>query len=218
MAASTKHSALMAICPTVALFDVYDVLYAGGIYRENMIQHWGILTRNLDVNFVSPPVDEDEDGHLAKAALADHKDNWNVIDEFRAAKTRDYNAPSYNFAQFSPSNFIGEMNASGVAAYHSGGWYDIFAKDELLWLANWKRRDRLMMGPWSHAFPDSAMGVERARIESVEEHRWFDRWLKNIPNGVDTEPAVQYAVIDDPGKWTWKSSPTWPPKGVENAT
>ncbi len=218
MAASTKHPALKAIFPTVALFDVYDVLYAGGIYRENMIQHWGILTRNLDVNYVSPPVDEDEDGRLAKAALAQHEDNWNVIDEFRNARTRDYNAPSYNFQQFSPSNFLADMNASGVAAYHSGGWYDVFAKDELLWLANWKGRDRLMMGPWSHAFPDSVMGAERARIESVEEHRWFDRWLKNIANGVDTEQAVRYAVMDDPGKWTWKASATWPPTGVENAS
>lgn len=55
MAASTKHPALKAIFPNVAAFDMYDVLYDGGIYRQNMIEHWGRLTHALDVGFPEPP-------------------------------------------------------------------------------------------------------------------------------------------------------------------
>jgi hypothetical protein len=74
------------------------------------------------------------------------------------------------------------------------------------------------MGPWSHAAPDSAMGVEQGRITVAEQHRWFDRWLKGIQNGVDTEPPVRYAVIDDRATWSWRSADRWPPAGVTNTT
>jgi hypothetical protein len=70
MAASTRHPALKAIFPTVAAFDLYDVLYTGGIYRQNMMEHWGILTRNLDVNYMAPPVDEDRSPYRADPAFA----------------------------------------------------------------------------------------------------------------------------------------------------
>jgi len=216
MAASTKHPALKAIFPTVAAFDMYDLLYSGGIYRENMMQHWGILTRNLDVNFVAHKVDEDEDGRMRDEALAQHKDNWNVIEEFRAAKFRDYDVPQFAYSRHQPSAFLNELNQSGVAAYHWGGWYDIFANDELLWLVNWTGPDRLTMGPWAHAFADSVMGAEQGRLSENEQHRWYDRWLKGIQNGVDSEPPVRYAITVDPGKWTWTSSDSWPPKGVQN--
>ena len=70
------------------------------------------------------------------------------------------------------------------------------------------------MGFWSHA----AFGPERSRITAAEQHRWFDRWLKGIRNGIDTEPPLHYAVIDDSTRWTWESAPGWPVPGVTNAT
>ena len=39
MAASTHHPALKAIVPNVALFDFYDVIYPGGVHRDDMIRH-----------------------------------------------------------------------------------------------------------------------------------------------------------------------------------
>jgi putative CocE/NonD family hydrolase len=60
------------------------------------------------------------------------------------------------------------------------------------------------------------MGAEQGRITAVEQHRWFDRWLKGIQNGVDTEPSVNYAVTIDPGNWIWEKSDTWPLKSVTN--
>lgn len=216
MAASTRHPGLKAIFPNVAAFDMYDVLYDGGIYRENMIQHWGILTRALDVGFPEPPVDEDSTGALWRQALADHADNWNVITEWGAAEYRDHKTPNFDLVKHQPSTYLNEMNQSGVAAYHWGGWLDIFARDEMLWLANWHGADRVTMGPWSHAFPDSAMGAESGRLISAEQHRWFDRFLKGIQNGVDKEQPVRFALMVDPGKWTWEEAATWPLPTVRN--
>ncbi|MBM4187980.1 MAG: CocE/NonD family hydrolase [Gemmatimonadetes bacterium] len=216
MAASTKHPALKAIFPNVAAFDMYDVFHDGGIYRQNMIEHWGRLTRALDVWFPEPPVDQDETGAMWREALGQHKDNWTVQSEFKAAAFRDHKTPSFDQIQFQPSTYLSEMNQSGVAAHHFGGWYDIFARDEMQWLVNWHGPDRVTMGPWAHASPDSAMGVEQARIISAEQHRWFDRWLKGIQNGVDRDPPVNYALMIDPGRWTWEHADAWPLKTVSN--
>lgn len=216
MAASTRHPALKAIFPTVAAFDMYDVIYDGGIYRQNMIEHWGRLTRALDVGFPEPPVDEDSTGAMWRQALADHARNWNVVAEWGAAKFRDHKTAEFDLIKFQPSTFVMAMNQSNVAAYHWGGWYDIFARDEMLWFRNWTGVDRVTMGPWSHAYPDSATGVEQRRILSAEQHRWFDRWLKGIQNGVDKDPPVHYALMIDPGKWTWEQSDAWPLKTVQN--
>ncbi|MFN0180819.1 MAG: CocE/NonD family hydrolase [Gemmatimonadales bacterium] len=212
LAASTKHPALKAIFPTVAAFNMYDVVYEGGIYRENTLHHWGILTRSLDVVYPEPPVDADSTGELRAEALAQHAKNWNVVEQYRAARFRDHNTADYAYARHEPSGFLTEINQSGVAAHHFGGWYDLFARDEMLWLVNFTGPDRVTMGPWAHAAPDSAMGVEQNRIATAEQHRWFDRWLKGIQNGVEKDPPVNYALMVDPGVWTWKTADRWPIK------
>ena len=216
MAASTKHPALKAIFPNVAGFDMYDLARDGGIYRENMLQHWGLLTHNLDVSYPEPPVDEDSTGAMWRAALKDHLKNWNVVTEWGAARFRDHKTPNFDLITFQPSSYLAQMNESGVAAYHWGGWYDVFARDEMLWFRNWTGVDRVAMGPWSHAAQDSTMGAERARLTSAEQHRWFDRWLKGIQNSVDKDPPVEFALMIDPGKWVWESADAWPLKTVTN--
>jgi len=215
MAASTGHPALKAIFPNVALFDMYDALYAGGIYREDMIDHWGKLTRTLDVEALAPVVDEDPDGKMRAEAIAQHQDNWDVIEEFGAAEFRDHDTASFAWSRHSPSSVLDRMNRSGVAAYHWGGWFDVFAMDEGLWFVNWTGPDKMGMGPWSHSTSWPAVDEERGRIAGAEHHRWFDYWLKGIDNGIMDEPPIHYAVIDVPGEtWSWTSASSWPPAGV----
>jgi putative CocE/NonD family hydrolase len=47
-------------------------------------------------------------------------------------------------------------------------------------------------------------------LTAVEQHRWFDYWLKGIDNGIMNEPPIHYAVMNDPGDWVWKAATTWP--------
>ena len=211
MAASTGHPALKAIFPTVALFDMYDALYPGGVYREDMIGHWGLLTRRLDAEVQAPPVDDDPDGALLAMAVAQHADNWDVEEHFRAARFRNHDEPQFAWSRHNPSSYLDEMNASGVAAYHWGGWYDTFAMDEALWYRNWTGPDLMGMGPWSHAFQPPAMAVERAHLEAMEQHRFFDHFLKGVDNGIMDEPGVRYALIDDWEQWRWTFADDWPP-------
>ncbi|MER9645222.1 CocE/NonD family hydrolase, partial [Mesorhizobium sp. M0239] len=41
---------------------------------------------------------------------------------------------------------------------------------------------------------------------------WFDGWLKEMPDRIESVPRVQYYVM---GRNEWRSSSEWPPAGVE---
>ena len=217
MAASEMHPALKAVFPNVAGLDMYDQLYPGGVYRKDMIDHWGGLTRNLDVNWAAPPVDEDTDGSLLGAAIAEHEDNWDVAVEYAAGRFRDHDIPTLTWAEHGVSGVLDEVKQARVPAYHWNGWYDIFVLDAVLLWANYEGPQKLGIGAWSHAgMPDSLLMAENAHLTAVEQLRWFDYWLKGIDNGIMDEPPIHYAVMNDPGDWSWTSADSWPlPEGDE---
>ncbi|MBK8060568.1 MAG: CocE/NonD family hydrolase [Gemmatimonadetes bacterium] len=94
-----------------------------------------------------------------------------------------------------------------VPMLHLGGWYDIFLRgtiDNYLGLRNGKRGPvRLVVGPWVHGgngrtyAGDVDFGAPSAIPGfDVEYHlRWFDHFLKGVPNGVDRDPAVRLFVM-----------------------
>lgn len=206
MAASKSPSALKAIFPEVAGFDIYDVIYPGGVFRQDMMRHWAKLTTWLDRNQTAPPVDGDTDKILLKAAVAEHADNWDVMAGYSSAPFRDHASEIHDWSTHGPAAHIDAINASGVAMYHYNGWYDIFALDTTLWFANYKGTQRMTMGDWSHA----TMTQERRKILEVEQHRWFDRWLKDIHNGIEKEAPIRYALMIDPGESRWMEAKNWP--------
>ena len=218
MAASEGHPALKAIFPNVAGLDMYDVLYPGGVYREDMIDHWGGLTRQLDIEWAAPPVQGDGDSTLLRAAIAEHQNNWDVVKEYGAGEFRDHDVPTLTWTEHGPTRVLEEIDAARVPAYHFNAWYDIFVLDALLYWANYDGPQKLAIGAWAHGpMPDSTLMAERGRLEAVEKLRWFDYWLKGIQNGIMDEPPLHYAVMNEPGDWRWASSDAWPVPEAERA-
>ena len=105
------------------------------------------------------------------------------------------------------------------------GWYD-HCNDTVRHLAGMqangrtaaaREQTRLIIGPWNHP------GLGKRRIGDIDFGpqaeldlpdlivRWFDYWLKELPNGIDQEPSVRYFVM---GPNRWKSADTWPPGGT----
>jgi putative CocE/NonD family hydrolase len=92
-----------------------------------------------------------------------------------------------------------------VPVYLIGGWYDSWARQTTMSyeaLARTKKGPiRLIMGPWIHGMhtlsahgqvdfgPDAAINGLEFRL------RWFDRWLKNIQNGVESQAPVRIFVM-----------------------
>jgi hypothetical protein len=212
MAASRAPPALKAIFPDVAAFDLYDLVHAGGVFRGDMLAHWAELTTQLDRVILPQPVDADPAGELLRAAVAGHARNWEVSAGYSAAPFRDDVVPGLDWDVNGPSGLLPAIRAARIPAHHIGGWFDVFALDATLWWANYAGPQKLTIGPWAHSGTDQpGVDAERFRVLAVEQHRWYDRWLKGIENGVDTEPPIHYALMEEPGRWRWVPAGAWPP-------
>jgi hypothetical protein len=114
-----------------------------------------------------------------------------------------------------------------------GGWYDHNIEKMLQFFnglrtqspANVQTQHRLVMGPWAHgghgtahvgtanqgqlSFPNAAGWSDSLALE------FFDYHLRNISNGWNTTPYVQYYRM---GQNSWQTSSTWPPTGFSPVT
>ncbi|MBN1562271.1 MAG: CocE/NonD family hydrolase [Anaerolineae bacterium] len=206
MAASTQPPHLKAIFPMMAMYDLYDFVYHGGILHENFVLMWGTGNVALDNLIPAAPVDADTDQTLLKAALKEHRQNWNIYDIALANPYRDGaatsdNTPIYN--EFGPANYLDQINESGVAIYTLAGWYDMYPRDAALWFNNLTVPQKIVFTPWSH---NGSGGFDIA----VEHLRWFDYWLKGIDNGIMDEPPIYYRVMGAPGEGAWRFADQWP--------
>jgi hypothetical protein len=75
---------------------------------------------------------------------------------------------------------------------------------------------KLWLGPWEHN-PNRArdyQGVSFSNDAVVYDYdvkilKWFDRFLKEIPNGIEEEPRATYYIV---GENEWKTSDDWTPE------
>lgn len=89
---------------------------------------------------------------------------------------------------------------SGYLDGYPGSVYRLVEKVEQAWG---------IVGPWSHLYP--YQGRPGPSISAAFETRWWERWLKEVENGVDGEPRMRLFVRDprplhpapaiEPGKW-----------------
>lgn len=97
-----------------------------------------------------------------------------------------------------------------VPATFTGGWYDPYAIGMTSYYARMAGQNstpqRLIIGPWNHTGmrsglshagdadfgPDSIWGNQRYFSEQL---RWFDRWLKGLPSGVENDPPVRIFIM-----------------------
>jgi putative CocE/NonD family hydrolase len=155
----------------------------------------------------------------------------------------------YVFDQWEHGNFDGFWQQLGIYAegYYDrfcdaatlliSSWYDPYprtATDNFVALSKRKKGPiRLILGPWTHGNREQSFagdvdfGAEAAFAGHVAPSyldlklRWFDRYLKQPPGGVDVEPAVRLFVmgggsgrrtadgrLDHGGRW--RNEAAWP--------
>jgi putative CocE/NonD family hydrolase len=241
-AATQAPPALKAIFAEMAGPSPYDFSFKGGTYKQEFVDSWGQGTRQLDLGERGrpAPVDEDPDGLLVSAAIAEHADNlWahELVVAGAGGEYRDWTfEPSdgvlWSWDTVGTMDNLSELRRSGVAIYHLAGWYDIYATQQPKLFANLgDHPQKLMVGPWVHS------GGYGGPVHRAEILRWYDHWLKGIDNGVMEEDPVHVYVMegnhtlpDDPEVTTsadedraeagamWTSSVSWPPSGTSVET
>jgi len=71
-----------------------------------------------------------------------------------------------------------------------GGWHDGYPNPPLRVYREIKAPKKLLIGPWSHTYPDYTHCGPRINIY-FKLLRWWDYWLKDMDNGIPEEPPVQ---------------------------
>ena len=106
--------------------------------------------------------------------------------------------------------------------YAIGGWADGYSEAVFRLVKGLGPPSKGLLGPWSHAFPDD---VEPGpAIGFLQEClRWWDRWLKGVDTGMESEPILRAWMqepvkpsarqVERPGRWVAEEG--WPSPNVE---
>ena len=228
--ASTGHPAVKAIAPLFSVSDIYsEQLFPGGMMSRIWSQDYDRLMLALDHDdrekirsfpyFNDPrltgpqPVDEDPDGSLVRAAVAEHRDNFRLHDlmpEWQFREQGPLHAPDLTTDICSPFHYLLEGTLPEVAVYSVSGWYDGggYANGAISrYLSRRGPNDRLLLGPWDHG---ARTNVSPWRARTAPEFsvmdevlRFFDEHLMGLDTGIAAEQPVHYFCIHAE---EWRSS------------
>ncbi len=104
------------------------------------------------------------------------------------------------------------------------GWADGYTNIAFRALESLECPHRVLIGPWSHMSP--ATSIPGPHIDLVPELvRWFARWLRDEPNGVDEEPRLVYFARRSTRpapelpelRGEWRAEREWPPKRLRES-
>jgi putative CocE/NonD family hydrolase len=222
LALAAGRPELQALCPGMATWDVRaDWAYEGGAFSFANNVYWGVQMAAEQARLAGDPEAFDA-LYAASRALPLHSSvpcRPTVLERFaRYAHYQDWvtrPGPDPYWDAIAVGCAL-EGKPMDVPMLHFGGWYDFMLRGTLRAFHEASRRStrpqRLIVGPWTHMpwgrrvgaadFGPAAYGfVDQLQIA------WFDRFLKDLDNGVDRTPAVR--LFDLVAK-SWRDYARWP--------
>jgi putative CocE/NonD family hydrolase len=202
---------LKAVFPMSCEFDVYPFGVPGGMSAgSGDTKAPPMASSGALRDATAQPVDDDVSGTQLRAATAEHAGN---IENPGYVPFRDSVAsaiPEMWWIKSSPHTYLDEINNSSIAVYAAANWDEAATKyGAFFTVNNIKNPSKLVVGPGSHCAWFSVANDQGFDIV-VEEHRFFDYWLKGIENGVMDEDKVYYYTYNEAKGQEWRSAPSWP--------
>lgn len=158
-------------------------------------------------------------------AIKEHEKNIDYASWAGEAFFLDAKTPvGIRLSDISPSAHLAGIRESGIPVYNVGGWFDSFARGsfELYATLAPTNATKLAMLPGYHSVTGGPFwkflgeDAAKARTGLLAEHlRFFDRYLKGIDNGIDTEPPIAIYVMNGDG---WRHENEWPLKRQQLST
>jgi putative CocE/NonD family hydrolase len=115
-----------------------------------------------------------------------------------------------------------DYGAITAAVLAVGGWADPYRGTVFRLLEHLSCPVKGLIGPWPHQYPDILREPGPAIGFLQETLRWWDRYLKDEPTGVEDDPALRAWMQDAvppatryplrPGRWV--TEPSWPSPNV----
>jgi putative CocE/NonD family hydrolase len=130
-----------------------------------------------------------------------------------------------SFEYWSDLSLLGHFKELELPVLHITGWFDGDQWGELFYwhgMVNESQaadRQWLVSGPWDHAGtrnPRQELGGRDFGQAAVSDmnaihQRFFDRWLKGVANGQETDKRVRIFTM---GRNEWRDEDVWPPAGT----
>jgi putative CocE/NonD family hydrolase len=233
LASPQMPDAVQAMAVLLAPVDHYsDIAYRGGVLNLGSMLFWcsmmalGEQGRRIAAGVATPAALQAQ--AMAAGNLA------NLYNELPLAGMAHLQGISPHFFDWishpTYDDFWHKIDARNFAeidkpVLHIGGWYDIFLNGSLQGYIGMRRsaksaearsRQKLVVGPWSHgtnwtsSYHEMEYGMH-ASGEAVNltdlQLRWLERWVKDIPNGIDKDPPVRIFVM---GINQWRDEADWP--------
>jgi len=179
--ASTVPPSLKAIFVGASDLDKFDFVRRGGITAQFNTRPDEPLSDDL----MSIPMDEDADGSMLRAAVAQHADNTSMAGLWYSMPFRDSVSPLTGndfWNEVGPWPYLPALRESGIASYFWSNLKDEPTSQMILAAAN--LNGRLLVGPGGHCAPPPDYDL------AGEVQRFFDFHLKGINNGIDDEPRT----------------------------
>jgi len=204
---------LRAIVPIQGTDDRYltDVHYIGGCVTVSELSQYAVS--QIGMNAMPPdPAFRGDGWRQAWLARLEATPPW-LIEWLR----QQHDGPYWRQGSLAP-----EYDAIDAAILNVGGWMDSYVDAALRMQTACSAPSRTIVGNWVHGLPSSA--TPGPNLDEMHEIvRFFDCWLKGIPNGADDEPALvwferEYAEPDPfPAAWPgrWRAASAYPHPAVE---
>ena len=211
--AAEQPEGLLAVCPCDCSMDFYDQDFPNG--ASALPESFG--SRHHQEEAVQDPVDDDADGSMRDAAVAEHAENLPFLAQHVKNMYRDDVNPLVGYRPNLDVPVWERMDTvrfGHVRPFLIGSWYDPGCTNKILSFKSWG--GRLTLGPWPHCgvYRGAAYGLPDAEYDWKKEHlRWFDRHLKGIDNDIEDEPPVRYYTVGDDGR-EWKYEEDFPVEGT----
>jgi putative CocE/NonD family hydrolase len=214
--ACLRPPALHAIVPIFATDDRYtdDVHYMGGAVKAVDLVDW--VTYMVACNALPPvPAVFGEGWREEWLRRLEHTEPWVLrwLEE-------QHDGPYWRHGSLRPG-----YERIACATMIVAGWADGYRNNTFRTFEALRCPRRLLVGPWSHM--STRTSLPGPRIDLVPELvRWFDRWLRDTPNGIDEEPPIVYfarrSTRPAPDlaevRGEWRTEPGWPPERLRVRT
>ena len=238
----TAPAALKVAVGRAPDLDMYRHIFApGGIANHWFIEAWGALTCAQDNNDVEAlfaaghqppeggadnvlgvrPVDEDENGSLLAAAIAEHQGNFNVKgndDRLMFVDTKPFGSHRFLFE----SAYQQRIEKGKVPAVIYCGWHDAgTVLGALSMFASFSSPLRVILGPWSHSGNyrvDPFLQGDGTEPEIISQETVFGLRVKSFdilfkPKTLpDQNTDEQFGLVEyyTLGENRWKTTRQWP--------
>lgn len=217
-AAATRPPHLKAIFPLSAPGDYYG--WGGVVSPIDAAPSGEALVRaNSARDKDAAPVDADTDGSLLAAAKKGHLQNI----EPGLMPYRDSVAPGMKANGMGDYRYWEEVNThprfdeiskSGIAIYQSSNHDEEIRNRVDIWIKqrNLSNPMKTIYAPGKHCEWNTEWTPSKENPFEIvtEELRWFDHWLKGVPNGIMSEPPIYYYTYNQPADRAWQFAWQWP--------